>query len=140
MAQLDSKLDQKVPSLDSKLDVILKSLFGIKQVDPSEAERADQLYQLISLRFKHTLEEVDQKYNDNLDHHISTTTTMLKIHDDMISATNELIKQTHVRQEKQIQRLEKEIKGRTQLDYATGYDQTVLSLLEHRRRSDQQVR
>lgn len=35
---------------------------------------------------------------------------MLKIHDDIISATNELIKQTHVHYENQIQHLEKEIK------------------------------
>lgn len=34
---------------------------------------------------------------------------MLKTHDDMINSTNELINQTHVRYEKQIQQLEKEI-------------------------------
>lgn len=34
---------------------------------------------------------------------------MFKIHDDMITTTNELIKQTHVCQEKKIQILEKEI-------------------------------
>ena len=107
VAQLDVKLDQKVTSLDSKLDVILKSLSEIKEVGPSEVKRANQPNQLISLCFKHTLEEVKHKYNDSLDHYISTTTTMLKIHEDMISATNELIKQTHVRYEKQIQRLEK---------------------------------
>ena len=44
-----------------------------------------------------------------MDYHISTITTMLKVHDDMFSATNTLIKQTHVRHEKQIQRLENEI-------------------------------
>lgn len=49
----------------------------------------------------HTLEEVEQIYNDNLYHYISTT-TMLNIHDDMIGDTNELIKQSHVRHEKQI--------------------------------------
>ena len=32
---------------------------------------------------------------------------MLKVHDDLVSATNELIKQTHVRHEKQIRWLEK---------------------------------
>lgn len=35
---------------------------------------------------------------------------MLKIHDDRISTTNKLIKNTRVRHDKQIQRLEKEIK------------------------------
>lgn len=37
---------------------------------------------------------------------------MLKIHDDMKSNTNELIKQTHVCPEKQIQILEKEINAK----------------------------
>ena len=59
MAQLDSKFDQKVSSLHSKLDVILKSLLEIKQAGPSEAEREYKLDQLISLRFKHTQEEVE---------------------------------------------------------------------------------
>lgn len=35
---------------------------------------------------------------------------MLKVHDDLVTATNELIKQTHVCHEKQTQRLEKEIR------------------------------
>ena len=59
VAQLDSMLDQKVTNLDSKLDVILKSLSEIKDVGPSEIERANQLDQLMSVRFKHTLEEVE---------------------------------------------------------------------------------
>lgn len=42
--------------------------------------------------------------------------TMLKVYDDMISATNELIKQIYVRQEKQIQRLEKEIKKKDEMN------------------------
>lgn len=115
MAQLDSKLDQNVSSLDSQLNFILLSLSEIKQVGLAEAERADQLDQLLSLRFRHTLEEVEQKYNDNLDHHISTT-IMLKIHDDMIKATNELIQQTHVHHEKQIHWLEKEIRKNDELN------------------------
>ena len=41
---------------------------------------------------------------------------MLKIHDDMISATNKLIKQTHIRHEKQIQRLEKEIRKKDEMN------------------------
>lgn len=59
MAQLDSKIDQKVSSLDSMLDVIFKSLSKIKQDGPSKAELADRHDQLIFLRFKHTLEEVE---------------------------------------------------------------------------------
>lgn len=37
---------------------------------------------------------------------------MLKVHDDLVSATNKLIKQTHIFYEKQIQALEKEIRGK----------------------------
>lgn len=102
MVKLDSKIITKVSSLDTMLDTILKSLFKVKQPGPSYEETLKQLNQLISLCFKHTLEEIEQKYNFSLDHHIDITSTMLKIHDDMISATNELIKQTHVRHEKQI--------------------------------------
>lgn len=41
---------------------------------------------------------------------------MLKVHDDMISATNELIKQTHVCHEKKIQRMEKEINKKDEMN------------------------
>ena len=41
---------------------------------------------------------------------------MLKIHDDMIKVTNELIQQTHVRHEKQIQRLKKDIKKKDKIN------------------------
>lgn len=41
---------------------------------------------------------------------------MHKIYEDMISATNELIIQTHVRHEKQIQRLEKEIRKKHEMN------------------------
>lgn len=47
-----------------------------------------------------TLEEVEQKYNDSLDHHIFTTIIMLKIHYDMIKEKHELIQQRHVHHEK----------------------------------------
>ena len=63
---------------------------------PSELDRANHLDQLIYLRLKQTIEDVQYKYNDSLDHHISTTMIMLKINDDMINVTNELIKQNHV--------------------------------------------
>lgn len=88
MTQLDSILDEKVSGLDAKLNVILMSLYEIKQTGPLEAERADQVDRLISLHFKHTLEEVEKKYNTSLHHYIDTISTMLKIHADMISATN----------------------------------------------------
>ena len=55
MAKLDSKIDDKVSSLDTKLDVILKSLSEMKQPELSKAERKNQIDQLISLCFKHTL-------------------------------------------------------------------------------------
>lgn len=41
---------------------------------------------------------------------------MLKIQGDMNSATSELIKQTHVHLEKQIQRLEKEIRKKDEMN------------------------
>lgn len=44
-----------------------------------------------------------------MDNLLSTINTMLKIHEDIIYATNEPIKQTHVCHEKQIQRLQKKL-------------------------------
>ena len=41
---------------------------------------------------------------------------MLKVHDDLVFVTNDLIKQTNVRHEKQIQRLEKDIKNKDQMN------------------------
>ena len=41
---------------------------------------------------------------------------MLKVHDDLVSVTNDLIKQTHVHHEKQIQRLEKEIRKKDEMN------------------------
>ena len=41
---------------------------------------------------------------------------MLKVHDDLMSATNDLIKQTHVCHEKQSQQLEKEIKQKGEMN------------------------
>ncbi|CAI9261638.1 unnamed protein product [Lactuca saligna] len=109
VANLDSIIYQKVTSLNSKLELILKYLFEIKYVAPSELDQANQLDQLISLQFKHTVEEVEQKYNNSLNHHISIITTTCTLHDYMINFTDKPIKQTHFRHEKQIQRLEKEI-------------------------------
>ncbi|CAI9263876.1 unnamed protein product [Lactuca saligna] len=109
VAGLDSMIDKKLTSLNFKLELILKSLSKMQATTPSELDRANHLDQLISLRLKQTIEEVQYKCNDSLDHHISTTTIMLKINDDMINATNELIRKNHVRHEKEIQRLEKEI-------------------------------
>ena len=92
--------------IDTKLDEILLSLSEVKKPRPSDEERTQELDQLISLPLKHTIEEVEKKHNSSLDHYLETITTMLKVHDDMISVTNELIKQKHVRHEKQIQRME----------------------------------
>ncbi|CAI9261268.1 unnamed protein product [Lactuca saligna] len=41
--QLDSKIDQNVTSLDSKLELILKLLFEIKEAGPSELDWENQL-------------------------------------------------------------------------------------------------
>lgn len=83
-------VSSKVTVLYSKFDLVIKSL--------------DSMFDLVikSLRLIRTLEDVDQRYKDNLDHHISTINMMFKIDDDIISTTNELIQQTHVLQEKQI--------------------------------------
>lgn len=42
IAQLDSKIDQKVTNLESKLELIFKSLSEIKDVGPSELDWANQ--------------------------------------------------------------------------------------------------
>ena len=107
MAGLNSRLDVKVSGLYSKVDAILKSLSETNKSGPTTAERKAQLDQLISLRLKHMIEEVEQKYNESYDYYLETITTMLKVHDDMLTASNELIKQTHIRHEKEIQSLEK---------------------------------
>lgn len=85
----------------------MKSLSEIKVATPYKIDITNQLDQLISLRLSRTLEEAEERYKDNNDHHISTIDTMIKIHGDKILATNGLIKQTHVRQENQIQYLKK---------------------------------
>ena len=54
VTKLNTKMDQKVSGLDSKLDVIHQSLS--QQSGPSVAEREAQLDQLISLRLKQTME------------------------------------------------------------------------------------
>lgn len=84
------KVDAKVNvnahaiALNSKLDLALKSLSEIKSSAPAQQGREKQLDQLSSLRLKYIMEELEKKYNENLDHHISTTTIILKIHDYMI--------------------------------------------------------
>lgn len=57
---LNAKLDAKVSGLDSKLDAILLSLFEATKSGPTNVEKEAQLDQLISLRIKHTIEEVEQ--------------------------------------------------------------------------------
>ena len=114
MAGLNTKIDEKVSRLDSNLDAILRSLSS--QSGPSVAEREAQLDQLLSLWLKHSIEEVEAKYDASVDHYLDTITQMLKVHDDLVAAINELIKHTHVRHEKQIQRLETEIKKKDEMN------------------------
>ncbi|CAI9287945.1 unnamed protein product [Lactuca saligna] len=69
----NSKVDkviQQVAGLDTKLDLVIKSLFEIKAVVPSEHDRANQLDQIISLFLRHTLEEVNsaQHFVDTPNH------------------------------------------------------------------------
>nr|KAJ0216936.1 hypothetical protein LSAT_V11C300102220 [Lactuca sativa] len=98
VAELNNKIDAKVFEMDSKIDAILKSLST--QSEPSVAEREAQLDQLISIQFKHSIEEVEAKYDALVENYLDTITTMLKVHDDLVPTTNDLIKQTHVRHEK----------------------------------------
>ena len=106
---LNTKIDEKVSRLDFKLDAILNSLSEANKSGPTVFEREAQLDQLISLCLKQTIEEVEQKYDASVDHYLDTITKMLQVHDDMLNASNKLIKQTHIRHENQIQCLEKEI-------------------------------
>ncbi|CAI9272491.1 unnamed protein product [Lactuca saligna] len=69
------KVTQQVADLESKLVLVLKSLFEIKVVAPSELELANQLDQLILFRLSHTLEDVKSRYKGNMDHHITTINT-----------------------------------------------------------------
>lgn len=103
------KVNEKVTGLDKTPDLVIKSLSAIKDAAPLKLDSINQLDSLTSLCLKCTLEEAEAHYNENLDHPPSTINTMLKIHNDMISAINEKIKQTYVNHEKKIQRLEKEI-------------------------------
>ena len=104
IATTNSKFDkftQQVASLEWKLDLVLKSLFEIKDGASSKLHCETQLDQLISLCLSSTLEDVQSRYKDNIDHHVTTINTMLKVHDDILP---------HIRHEKHIQRLEKEIR------------------------------
>ena len=62
------------------------------------------------------MEEVESKYDILVDNYINTITSMLKVHEDLVAATNDLIKQTYICHEKQIQRLEKEIKQKDEMN------------------------
>ncbi|CAI9283135.1 unnamed protein product [Lactuca saligna] len=102
--KVDSKFDivcSKVTSFDTKVDLVIKTLSKIKVVAPTVTNRGNQFDQVNSLFLSCTLEDANQCYKDNLDHYTSTLNMMLKIHDDMMSATNELTKQTHVHHEKE---------------------------------------
>lgn len=91
-----------------KLNLVIKYHSEIKVFAPSELDRENQLDQLIYVHLSYTLEDVEECYKDNFHHQLVTIDIMLKIHDDMIFATNEMINETHVRHEKQIQWLKKE--------------------------------
>lgn len=78
---LNNKIDVKVSGievsgLESKLDAILLSLSTATKSEPTNAKREVQLNRLISFSLKHTIEEVEAKYNENLDHYLDTNTTM----------------------------------------------------------------
>ena len=90
VTELNSKLDQKVSRLDSKLDAMLQSLS--QKSGPSTTEREAHLDQLISIRLKNTVEQIDSKYDALVDNYLNTISSMLKVHDDLVSATNKLIK------------------------------------------------
>lgn len=125
---LNTRLDVKVFGLDSKLDAILNSLSTTKPSRPTTAVREAQLDQLISLRLKHTIEEVEKKSDESIDHYLDTITKMLKVHDDRLNASYELIKQTYIHHEKQIQRLEKEIQKKDEMNLIM--QQVLIKLLK----------
>lgn len=88
MAKLNAKIDEKVFGLNSKLDTNLNSLSKTNKSGPTPTEREAQIEQLISFQLKHTIEEVKQKYDASLNHYLDTITKMLKVHDNLICATN----------------------------------------------------
>lgn len=55
------------------------------------------------------MEESEVQYNHTIKHHDDTVEKMFHIYDELVKATNKLIKQTYIRHEKNIQRLEREI-------------------------------
>lgn len=95
------KVTQQVADLESKLVLVLKSLSEIKDSTSSKLHRETQLHQLISLCLSSTLEDVQSCYKDNIDNHVTTINTMLNVNDDI---------PPHIRHEKHIKRLEKEIR------------------------------
>lgn len=109
--KVDPKVDQvndQVGSLDSKLDLVVKSVSKIKYATPSLQDQQQHFDYLNSLRLKHKVEEFEKHYDEKLYNQIDTIERMLKNHDDITSTTNELVNQTHVCHEKKI----KDQKGR----------------------------
>lgn len=70
------------------------SISKVKTVIPPIQEWEKKLDKLISLHLKHTLEESDHRFVENLDTRIETMDKILKFHDDLVADTNELIKKT----------------------------------------------
>ncbi|CAH1452038.1 unnamed protein product [Lactuca virosa] len=58
------------------------------------------------------MEESEQCYANLINHHEDTVRKMLTAHDELVKATNELIKQTLIWHEKKIQCLEREINSK----------------------------
>ena len=114
VSRVNSNIEEKVSKLDSKLDTIIQSLSN--QSQPSIAKREAQLDKIISLWLKHSIKEIKATYDASVEHYLDTITMMLKVHEVLVIATNDLIKQTHIRHGKQIQRLEKEIKKKDEMN------------------------
>lgn len=96
IAEINTMIDEKVSGLDSKLDAIHQSLSQTNRSRPTIDEQESHLDQLISLLLKNTIEEVEQKSDTSINHYLDKITRMLKVHDDLVVATNEFIKKTHV--------------------------------------------
>ena len=66
VAKLNTGLGVKVSGLDSKLDAILESLSVVNTSGPTIVECEAQLDHFISLQLKHTIEEVEKKYDASI--------------------------------------------------------------------------
>lgn len=84
-------------SMHSKLNLILKSISDVNFSTPFVENQEQLLDQLISLRIKHTMVEFEQCYVNLIEHHEDTIWKMIMVHDELLKATNELIKKTHIR-------------------------------------------